>query len=35
MRLEAKTPERLEELKAILREQLIKYAPLKNIDLDQ
>lgn len=35
LRLEAKSPERLEELKTILRQQLVKYEPLKNIDLDQ
>lgn len=35
LRVEAKTPEKLEEIKAILREQLVKYEPLKNIDLDQ
>ncbi|MEC7640841.1 MAG: phosphomannomutase/phosphoglucomutase [Nitrospinota bacterium] len=35
LRLEAKTPERLQELKAILREQLIKYDSLKTIDLNQ
>ena len=34
LRLEANTPERLEELKAILRRQLLKYEPLKNINLD-
>ncbi|MFQ5673894.1 MAG: phosphomannomutase/phosphoglucomutase [Nitrospinales bacterium] len=35
LRLEAKSSQRLQELKTILREQLVKYEPLKNIDLDQ
>ena len=34
LRLEAQTPQRLEELKGILRDQLLKYEPLKTIDLD-
>ena len=34
LRLEAKTQERLEELKNILRDQLVKYEPLQTIDLN-